>query len=50
MTPLYIACVKNHEEIVDLLLTYPDINIDIPDENGIKPLEIAEKNNYSKIN
>ena len=33
-TPLILACRGNHEQIVDLLLSQPDVLLDVQDENG----------------
>ncbi|MGZ6254877.1 MAG: ankyrin repeat domain-containing protein [Candidatus Chromulinivorax sp.] len=48
-TPLHVAVDTNNLPAVQLLLTYPDINIFVEDESGDTPLDKARKSRLDDI-
>ena len=50
MTPLHVACLKGHDNIVQLLLDY-GVQVDIPDEvSDISCIHVVKLCNTTKIN
>ena len=50
MTPLHVACLKGHDNIVQLLLDY-GVQMDIPDEvSDISCIHVVKLCNTTKIN
>lgn len=48
-TPLLFACLHNRIEIVKLLLTYPNIDINYINKDGFTPLNTVSFNGFRKI-
>ena len=49
-TPLHFACNNRQREVIHLLLTAePNVNLDLADNNGEKPIDIARNNNFNEI-
>ena len=48
-TPLFIACINNHELAIKVLLSHPLIDINKCNKNGISPLEYVKSKNKTNI-
>ena len=46
---MHIACQSGHFDSVEALLASPSININALNNNGETPLDLAQKNNHTKI-
>jgi len=49
-TPLHLACFYSNIDIIKLLLSYPDINVNIQDNNGNTPLHLPCSDELVNIN
>ena len=46
-TPLHLAAERGHIECVKTLLSHPNINVNIKDNQGNTPLQVAQSSSYN---